>query len=120
MFNFFKKESEEINISEEGVLASITYLIKKNQKGTLIDVQLSDFDNESTEALSSLLEVLSDDSFYVDTINMIRNSLDKEGRYDILANLLSKLELKIKQKIIDSARDRIKDEPYIKPSEMFK
>jgi RNA binding exosome subunit len=124
MFNFFnKKEPEDLNELEqddENILASITYLVKQDEKGALIDVQLRNFENESIEALSSLLDVLGNDGFYIDTINMIRNSLSKEGKYEVLANILSKLELKIRQKILDSAKDRIKDEPYIKPSEMFK
>jgi len=115
MFNFFKNKSEE-----NEVLASITYLIKKDKNNVLIDVRLDDLENESIEGLSSILEVLCNNSFYTDTINIIRDSLIKEGRYDILGNVLSKTESKIREKIIDSAKDRLKNEPYIKPSEMFK
>lgn len=120
MFNFFRNKAEDDELEEDNTLASITYLIKKGEKGALIDVQLSDFENESVEALSSILEILGNDTFYIDTIEMIRTSLNKEGRYDVLANVLSRTELKIRQKIIDSAKNRLKDEPCIKPSEMFK
>lgn len=119
MFNFFRKESEEVS-SEEEVLASITYLIKKNKNEAFIDVHLSDLENESIEALSSLLDVLSSDAFYIDTIHIIKNSLNSEGKQDIVASILSKVESKIRQKIVNTAIDRIKDEPCIKPSEMFK
>lgn len=115
MFNFKKNEPEE-----NKVLASITYLVKKDKNNVFIDVDLDDLEDESIQALSSVLELLSDDEFYIHTINIIRDYLIKENRDDILIKILSKTQSKIRQKIIDSSKDRLKNEPYIKPSEMLK
>lgn len=118
MFNFFNTKHEQPIDNE--TIASITYLIRKNENGALIDVSLGDYEDESIQALCSLLDILSNDSFYIDTISMIKNSLVEEGREDILATIFSKINSSFRNKIINSAKERIKNEPYIKPSEMFR
>lgn len=117
MFNFFNHKPDE---TKDKTIASITYLVKTNDKQAFIDVQLVDYENESLEALCSLLDILGSDAFYVDTITMISDSLKKEGREDVLANLTSKLDNVLRKKLIDSAVKRLANEPYIKPSEMFR
>lgn len=118
MFNFFNNKSDQPIDNE--ITASITYLIRKDKNGALIDVALSNYENESIEALCLLLEILGSDSFYIDTISMIKNSLVNKGREDVLAKIYTKIDENLKNKIINSAKERIKNEPYIKPSEMFR
>jgi hypothetical protein len=119
MFNIFSKKSED-NQKDEDTLASISYVIKRGDNNALIDVQLLDYDAESVEALGSLLEILGSDAFYIDTVNIIKNSFTKQNRFDLIVNLFSKVETSIRNKIINSAKERIKDEPCVKPSEMFR
>lgn len=118
MFSIFSKKNDT-NENDE-ILASITYVIKKNSSETMIDVQLDDFDEPSTEALCSILEILGHDMCYVDTVNIIKELFSKQDRYDLLIKIFSKIETNIKNKIVNSAKNRIKDEPFIKPSEMLR
>jgi hypothetical protein len=118
MFNIFNKKQEEQK--DQDILASISYVVKRGDNNALIDVQLLDYDTESVEALGSLLEILGNEAFYIDTVNIIRNSFTKQDRLDLVVNLFSKVETSIRNKIINSAKSRLKDEPCIKPSEMFR
>lgn len=121
MFNFFRNNDDhDEEIEDDDVIASISYLIKRDAKTALIDVELHSYDSECVNGLCTILDVLGSDIFYVDTINIIRTSLIEQGREDLVKDILNKLELKLRQKIINSAKDRLKDEPCIKPSEMFR
>jgi len=119
MFNFFKKTEDNPEINDE-IVASISYVIKRGEKTALIDVSLENYESESIDALCSLLEILGDDGFYVDTINMIKSSLLKQGKGDVLIKLLSGVESNIHKKILNSAKERLRNEPCIKPSEIFR
>jgi len=120
MFNFFSKRDRGDEIEDNEVLASITYMVKRNESGALIDVALSDYEEDSTNALCSLLEVLGNEAFYVDTISMIKNSLAQEGRNDILIKVFANIESSLRKKFINSAKEKFQSEPYIKPSDMFR
>lgn len=117
MFNFFKKRSEP---TKSDTIASITYLIKRDSSGPLIDVELSDNDDECVEALCSLLDVLGNEMFYIDTVNMIRSLLVKSNQEDILLKILTRINNNVREKIINSNKEKLKDEPCIKPSDMLR
>lgn len=118
MFNIFSRN--ETQVDEERIVASISYSIMSGEKAPIIDVQLQEYNDECVEALSTLLEVLGNEMCYVDTVNIIKDLLTKQGKQDLLIALFSKLETSVRNKIINSAKNRIKDEPCIKPSEMFR
>jgi hypothetical protein len=119
MFNFFNNAKQEQE-QEDTVIASITYLIKENDKGIHIDVSLEDFEERSIDALCSLLDVLGNDNCYIDTINVVKQLFTNEERHDILIRMFTKIDASLRSKIIDSAKARVKDQPCIKPSEMFR
>jgi hypothetical protein len=119
LFNFFSKKEEQIEESDD-TLAAITYLIKRNDNRTLIDIELKEYNYESIEALSSLLDVLSSDTSYVETINMIKNALINDGEEELLLKLFTNIGQQAKNKVINSQQENIKDEPCIKPSDMLK
>lgn len=119
MFNIFNKKSE-LHEDNREVLASITYLVKRDTKDVMIDVQIDDFDEASTDALGSILEVLGQDMCYIDTVNIIKELFTKQDKHTLLISIFSKMEQAIREKIIASAKNRLKDEPFIKPSEMFR
>lgn len=121
MFNFFK--SQPINNDsepEDDIVAAITYAIKRNSKEALVDIELHDYDEQSIDSLCSLLDILGNDLFYIDTINMIKESFMKENREDILIRIFTKVNANIKSKLLNAHKEKIKDEPCIKPSDMIK
>lgn len=119
MFDFFNNKKLE-DQEETNIVASITYLIKDNEDGIHIDVSLGDFEENSIDALCSLLDVLGNNNCYIDTINVVKQLFTKEERHDILVKMFTKIDANLRSKIIESAKDRVKDQPCIKPSEMFR
>jgi hypothetical protein len=119
MFNFFNNAKHE-DEQDDTVIASITYLIKEGDKSIHIDVSLEDFEERSINSLCSLLDILGNDNCYIDTINVVKQLFTKEERHDILIKMFTKIDANLRSKIIESAKERIKDQPCIKPSEMFR
>lgn len=118
MFNFLWNNKQEKQENE--VIASIKYLIKRDSNGPLIDVELSDNDNECIDALCSLLNVLGNDMFYIDTVNMIKKLLIQSNQEEILLKVLTHVNNNVREKIINANKDKLKDEPCIKPSDMLR
>lgn len=125
MFNFFNKTNinkEEPKNDKEDVVASISYFVKRNGP-VIVDVAVEDYNEESMNALFSILDVLCQDQCYVETVTVIRNSLAKENKDDLLVLLISHLG---KQMIkeggnkISTHNESLRSQPCIKPSDMLK
>jgi hypothetical protein len=128
MFDFlFKKKTPEIaekpqeQDTDHNVLASITYHILDDGSGTpMIDIGLSDYNSESFNALCKILDILSQDSSYLETIEMVKNGLVKEGQEEALIQIFTHISEQAGKKIIRSTKESTKDQPCIKPSDMLK
>lgn len=120
MFNFFKAKPKEEKLDDEDISAAVHYIIKKGSNQAIIDVEMHDYDDESVQSLCSLLEILGNDLFYIDTINMIKGSLLEEKREDILIKIFTKINTNIRTKLLNAHADKTKDEPCIKPSDMLR
>lgn len=120
MFNFFKSKVQNDIEQQDDIVASIQYTMVRGSDKALVDVELRDYDSESIDSLCSLLDILGNDLFYIDTINMIKESFIKEKREDILVRIFTKVNSNIKSKLLNSHKEKIKDEPCIKPSDMLK
>ena len=128
MFDFlFKKnipaiaeEPQEQEI-DSNVLASITYHILDDEHSTpMIDIGLSDYDSKSINALCKILDILSQDSSYLETIEMVKNGLIREGQEEALIKIFTHISEQAGKKIIRSSKESMKDEPCIKPSDMLR
>lgn len=117
MFKFFKSKNDE-QIPENDVIASVTYLIKKDHNGALIDIELKDYDDESIEALSQILDILGDDRTFIDTINIIKSSFAEKDRYDLLVKIFSHVQPKLRNKLSNLNQPKL-DKPCVKPSEIW-
>lgn len=120
MFSFFRsKESNDSNEeSNDDTLACISYIVKKNNKGILIDIEIQDYDDESVKALSSLLNVLGEDSSYIDTVNIIKTSFTEKGLFDLLIKIFADIQDKVKNKLFSITNSQT-DKPCVKPSEIW-
>lgn len=118
MFKFFSHKKVEEPVDD--ILASISYVVKRGKDTPYIDVLIHDYDDECIEALCSLLSVLADDMFFIDTVNIIKALLLEQNRTDILVKIISQIHNQIKTKGNNIKESRIKDYPCVKPSEMFK
>lgn len=114
MFNFFKKKIEQ---KQEDNLASITFFMSKDGEVPGIDIEMHDYSEDSVIAMCLLLNVIVSDHGYLEAIDMIKNGLIKDGKEDILIQILTTIEPSINQKLLD--RIEKNKEPCIRPSDML-
>ena len=123
MFDFlFGKHNKEIKEEVEeniDILASITYYIPKNGN-PMIDIALGKYDNDSIDGLCKLLDVLSKDACYLETLEMIKNGLIKEGQEEALLKIFTHVSQQAGKKILKVQQESVQDQPCIRPSDMLK
>ena len=128
MFNFFgrsKTENDEQDSQKksEDIIASISYVIKR--EGTVIvDVSVAEYDLDSMNGLFNILDVLSQDKCYVETVNIIKNSLMSEQKTDLVELLIQhigqQMIKKPNNKFMSTYEETVNSQPCIKPSDMLK
>lgn len=116
-FNFFKQNDADEHI--DNVLASVSYYIKSDGSGPYMNIEMADYDDDSGAALSKLLESLSQESCYLETIDMIKDSLIKNKQELLFLKILANVTKNVKEKIINAHKEKNKFEPCIKPSDMM-
>ena len=114
MFDYFlkRKKQELENINK----VSITYLID-SENVPMIDILLNSYDEDSVEALCSLLDVLANNSFYVETVKMISENLAANGREDLLIKILTHISNQKDNKITQFIEDDRESQVYIDPTD---
>jgi hypothetical protein len=123
-FNLFKlfqknEEPQSVEPEKDEVLASISYLVYRNSPSVSIDIEMSDYDEESASAICSMLDVLSQDLAFAETVNMIQTALISDKREDLLIKIFTHISEHSRDKILTIKQDSKKDEPCIKPSDML-
>ena len=125
MFDFLfgkrtKEIQEKVEVEENiDILASITYYIPKNGN-PMIDIALGKYDNDSIDGLCKLLDVLSKDACYLETLEMIKNGLIKEGQEEALLKIFTHVSQQAGKKILKVQQESVQDQPCIRPSDMLK
>ena len=122
MFNFFNKnkeqeqEEEEIVIDQEvedDSLAAITYFLDQDGK-VMVDVAMPEYDVDSVEKIAKIVEALSTQKCFIQTVEMIRKGLIEVGHEELLVHFLLGLG------VPDGNLKNKKDGPCIQPSELLK
>lgn len=116
MFNFVKPKQET---REPESIAEISYKIK-NDSTVEVDVKVEDYDQYSIAQLCKILDILSDDNSYMQTIEIIKTGFTKAGESEALNQIYYHLSSQVSQKIINSIKESKLDQPCIKPSQMLK
>lgn len=125
MFNFFNRktqqEAPEVQ-NKNKVLASISYIVDESDK-VIVDISMNDYDDQSMDSLLKILDTLSKDKCYLETINIIKNSLLKDNQEIWLLKLVehvAKQSQEKNSKLTNYYENIINSQPCIKPSEMLK
>lgn len=119
MFNFFKKNEDKPEDKVNNIKASITYFITEEDK-VIIDVALQNYNLECTEYLAKILDVLSQDISYIETINIIKSGLSNKEHENLLLHIFTRVANQVNNKIVKYASKEIDLEaPCIKPSDML-
>jgi hypothetical protein len=126
MFNFFKSKNttNKDNIDpEEEVIANITYFIKKDSS-VIVDIAIKEYDEESMDSLFKILDILSEDKCYVETVNIIKDNLIKDGQEKLVILLIQHIAKQAAKnennKFINTYKDSANSQPCIQPSDMLR
>jgi len=122
LFDFFKKKIQSDQFPQEELeptLSSITYFIKQDGSGPYINIELADYDESSCKAICDLLNTLSTESCYAQTVDMLKSSLIQDGAEQFLLKVFTHISKHTREKIINSYKESVRNEPCIKPSDML-
>jgi len=116
-----KTEQEKIdNIAkEENGIVAITFYVDKDTV-PFVDIVLEEYDEKTLNSLCKLLDVLNGENCYLQVIDIIKNAMLKDGEEEKLVRILSHISQQKQSKLERYAKDKLKDEPCIKPSDMIK
>ena len=123
MFNFFKKIPTKIEepvdtITNSVPLVSITYNINNNLE-TSVDILMDDYGAESINGMCKLLDTLSNNRFYIETVDMLKQGLLSDNQPEVLLTILTHISQQARYNMTQSHKDSTNDEPCIKPSDML-
>lgn len=118
LFEFFKRKDNPPQEPEELTSASICYYMKPDGSGPYINVQLSDYDDDSIASLCELLDTLAEETCYMETIEMIKSSLIKDNQEELLIKIFTHISGQVRERILKGHKENLKDEPCIRPSDM--
>jgi hypothetical protein len=116
-----KTEQEKIdNVErEENGIVAITFYVDKDTV-PFVDIVLEEYDENTLNSLCKLLDVLNGENCYLQVIDIIKNAMLKDGEEEKLIRILSHISQQKQSKLERYAKDKLKDEPCIKPSDMMK
>ena len=109
---------EPTEIFDESKVAGITYFVGIDGQ-VQVDVELFDYEEESITGLSKLLTTLSMDNSYLQTVQMIQETLEDEGQQEALAAIYNHLATSPNDKALRIHKEKQKNKPCIRPSEML-
>jgi hypothetical protein len=120
LFKFFnnKQQTKTENTKKE-VLAKITYIANNESDTPIVDVEIKEYNDECIDALSMILNTIGEERAYVQTIEIIKNYMTQDRQESYLIKILTNLNEKAKNKIINIANKKEYNEVCIKPSEMI-
>jgi len=125
MFNIFntkqtqtREEVSKLNQEDQAQVA-ITYYVDKNDTIVKIDVAVEDYDQESINKLCKILDVLSNEKGYLETVYIIKDGLEKEADEEALINFLMHVGKQSTKTFLNQVQDKVRNQPCIRPSDML-
>ena len=125
MFNIFntkqtqtREEVSKLN-QEDKAQVAITYYVDKNDTIVKIDVAVEDYDQESINKLCKILDVLSNERGYLETVYIIKDGLEKEADEEALINFLIHVGKQSTKTFLNQVQDKVRNQPCIRPSDML-
>ena len=125
MFNIFntkqtqtREEVSKLNQEDQAQVA-ITYYVDKNDTIVKIDVAVEDYDQESINKLCKILDVLSNEKGYLETVYIIKDWLEKQADEEALINFLMHIGKQSTKTFLNQVQDKVRNQPCIRPSDML-
>lgn len=119
MFEYFLKNKEDKEEKEEQIETSIVYKIAKD--GVVnVDVNMDDFSIDSMRKLCEILDLLSKESCYIQTLEIVKGGLEAEQATDCIEYLYSYIATNmIKNKASEMMQEITEEQPCIQPIQML-
>ena len=130
LFDFFKKkkppeETSRLGPDQEGIKACISYFIFSDGVPR-VDIEIADYEDDTIDNISILLLSINMHETYVETLEMIKEGLAKEGREDVFARIGAQIATAVlmreyTQSIVEEAarEEKAGEDPCINPSEVL-
>ena len=119
MFNFFNKNKKQEKDQEDITnKISITYFIDEDNNAG-IDIMLLDYEEDSITALCSLLDILSQDTFYINTVQMIQDNLIEHKEDAIMMKILTHLAKQPNNRIVMHNKQKKESQVCVSPSDII-
>tara|TARA_B100001564_G_scaffold144438_1_gene121222 strand:+ start:4094 stop:4477 length:384 start_codon:yes stop_codon:yes gene_type:complete len=125
MFDFLKKKQEndqqetnQEDESQQDVIAEITYKIGSDNI-VYIDVNVEDYDIDTVQSLCKILDILSEDYAYIQTLETLKRGFTEVGAKDALDLIYEHIGKQVSQKVVNNVKEFMKEQPCIKPSQML-
>lgn len=114
-----KPEEESTQYFDESKVAAVTYFVDINGK-VQMDIELFDYNDESIDGLSKILEILSKDNCYMKTFEMIQDNLQTEEQDEAMIRLYDNVARQpAAEKSLKVYVDKKRERPCIRPSDML-
>lgn len=125
MFNkFFNTETDIPNKEshpnqQDQTTAAITYYYDPVDKDIKIDVAVKDYSEQSIDDLCNILEVLSNDKAYIETVNIIRTNLSENENKGSLTRFLVNIGKQANKTFMNKLEEVVMNQPCVRPSDML-
>lgn len=114
-----KTEEELTQYFDESKIAGVTYFVDIHGK-VQVDIELFDYNNESIDGLSKVLQVLSMDNCYMKTFEMVQQNLTAENQEVAMLRLYDNVASQpVTEKSVKVYVDKKQERPCIRPSDML-
>jgi hypothetical protein len=125
MFNKFFNTETEVKENEyhpnqqDQTTAAITYYYDPVDKDIKIDVAVKDYSEQSIDDLCKILDVLSNDKAYIETVSIIRTSLSGNENKGSLTRFLINIGQQANKTFMNKLEEVVMNQPCVRPSDML-
>lgn len=125
MFEILSEQQEDENteeyqpIYEDKTQVAITYYIEEGDDTIKIDVGVKDCSDENIIRLGDILNVILQDTGYIETVNMIQKEFAKKGLEEEGLKFLLMVGKQSKKYVNETAKEQKRSKPCISPSDIL-
>lgn len=125
MFEILSEQPEDENteeyqpIYEDKTQVAITYYIEEGDDTIKIDVGVKDCSDENIIRLGDILNVILQDTGYIETVNMIQKEFAKKGLEEEGLKFLLMVGKQSKKYVNETAKEQKRSKPCISPSDIL-
>ena len=125
MFEITSEQPEDENTEESQLIyedktqVAITYYIEEGDDSVKIDVGVKDCSDENIIRLGDILNVILQDTGYIETVNMIQKEFTEKGLEEEALKFLLMVGKQSKKYVNETAKDQKRSKPCISPSDIL-